>query len=73
MLSPQATLVFTAFVAFSICLAGVKVMAKNYGPIPFITDLDAATNLRDPQVAAAFAIGLALSLAVLFFAFSSSE
>lgn len=71
--SPQVGLFTAAAVAFSVLLGGSKVMAKNYGPLPFLTDLDKATNFKDPQVAAAFAVGLVASLFVFFFLFSSSE
>ncbi|CAO1628417.1 unnamed protein product [Sympodiomycopsis kandeliae] len=67
----QTALVSAAVLAFAILLAGSKVVVKNYGPLPVLTDLDKATNIKDPQVAAAFAFGLVASLAVLVYSFAS--
>lgn len=69
----QGALLSAAVLAFTVLLGGTKVMVKNYGPLPVLSDLDRATNFKDPQVAAAFAVGLVASLFVFFYFFASSE
>lgn len=73
MVPAQVALLGSAVLAFSIFFTGTKIMSKRYGPLPFLTEFDLATNFRDPQVAGAFAIGLVITLMILGGLLKASE
>lgn len=76
MLFDQFLFLFSTFATFISCFLVLKIaiwIIPGATRLEVFADLDAATNIMDPNAILAFIVGLAASVAVLMYISSGSE